>query len=432
MDLHEPPTDVLEHLFAFAHNPTFMVEYAVGGGGLPLSSAELAEGWRRDKKHWADGIVFPRETCEVPRLRFADLLPLEQIRRFAEANGIGVAMADATLSDADTSLLREVFPDLVVREHPYPDRRVDQVAIVAVEGKHGAATFRGADNKLVTAPLERHTRPDGTPVLGIVFLPTKKQAELLAKIVMRNQETARLAIESYTEGKLRAAMEHDVPIRTYITYSRGVLGRGANLLGIGHLLIDAHAFRAVSGFAAATITPEEFARLRAEERLSLLLQNIGRCFRGEEGKRVVIFILNADVPLIDLLSTCPAVIQGSSRPPIVVQASNLVDAVERADRWLPAGGPWPDPLPSTPNQKRKRGPGRSKTTFADLQARAEKAVEEGISWREFSRMNNLARVLKPEEIVWIKAQFEEPGGTPENNPRNTRREQTDFQHNSIQ
>ncbi|MBV8314070.1 MAG: hypothetical protein JOZ53_03960, partial [Planctomycetaceae bacterium] len=404
VDPNEDPAEVLGHMLDFAHHATLMVEHAVGPGGIALTSAELEAAYHRDRKHWADGIVFPRETCEVPRLRFTDLLCLEQVRRFADANHVGVAFADATLSDSDAALIRDVFPAAVLHEHPYPDRKVDQVAIVALDGKYGQASLVGDNGKLVTEPLEKHTQPDGGQALGIVFLPTRRLAEALSKVVMRNQESVRLAAESYTEGILRAALERDVPIGTYVTYSRGVLGRGANLLGICHLLVDANAFRAVSGFAAATITPDEFARLRAEERLALVLQNIGRCLRGEDGKRVAIFVLNADAPLIDLLAACPAVVEGSTRPPVVTWSADLPRAVEQADRWLPTGGAWPTPTPP-PTTKRKGSNGRPRKTLAGISVLADQAVAAGTSWREFYRANHLDRDLDPADVATIKARF---------------------------
>ena len=113
----EPPLEVLDDWLRFAHRPVIVQDWPISAGGLAIAPEELCGRIARDKKAWADGIVFPYETCAVRRLLFTDLAPLEQVRRFAEEHARGVVFAGATLGEDDRAILQEVWPDLAVREH---------------------------------------------------------------------------------------------------------------------------------------------------------------------------------------------------------------------------------------------------------------------------------------------------------------------------
>jgi hypothetical protein len=397
----EEPGEVLGHMLSFAFRPVVTWEYPIGPDGDPVSPEDLAARARRDKKGWDDGVVFPRETCQVPRLRFTDLIGLERMRRFAEQHRVGVVLADATLCPADLEVLQAVWPGLGERTHPYPDRRVLQVAVATTEGYHGVRSVVGGDGRLVTAPLEAHGP-------GLVFCPTRRLAQYLFDCVAIAQPTARLAVGNYSHAVVRATLHREAPVGTFVTYSRGVLGLGANVLGVRHLLIDANAFRSIAGFTPGEISPEAFARMRSEERLALVLQNLGRVLRGEPGKTVVIFVLNADPGLLDALRTAPAILEGSELPPVFAGGSDLATLVAQADRWLAAGGrAWPGGEPGT---DRARKPGRPRRKTKDCVVRAsEEALKRGVSWREFSRRENPGRFLDPAELADLKARFSPPG-----------------------
>ena len=151
----------------------------------------------------------------------------------------------------------------------------------------------------------------------------------------------RLATDGDLEGDWASSI-HPAAAGTIFASSHGYLGRGANLLDLRFLVVDANLYHYAAGFNTATITPEEFARLRAEDRLVTLRQNLGRALRGEPGKHVVVFVLDADADLVAYLRTLPALVAGSERPPLVVWRDDLGPAVAEAKIWLTnKGGDWP-------------------------------------------------------------------------------------------
>ena len=81
-------------------------DWPISAAGSAIAPEELCGRIARDKKAWADGIVFPYETCAVRRLLFTDLVPLEQVRRFAEEHARGVVFAGATLGKDDRAILQ--------------------------------------------------------------------------------------------------------------------------------------------------------------------------------------------------------------------------------------------------------------------------------------------------------------------------------------
>ena len=310
-------------------------EYPVDPEGKPLDGEALAAKIQAKDKAWDEGVTFPLATCGVARLLLTDLLALEKLRRHAEHEGVGLIFAGATLVADDVAVLREVWPGLAEREHPYPDRRIRQVALAFPEGLHGIGSLVDPQGRLITHPLEAIG-------LGLVFCPRKRSATTLFDYVADAHPTARLALENYEQMTTRKTLHAEGAVGTWLTYSRGVLGLGANVEGLRHLVVDAHAFRAIGSFTPGEITVEEFERARAEERTALILQNLGRALRGEAGKTVVLIVLNAD-GLEELLATSPAVVQGSELPPVVARGEDLAELVDQARRWLEAGGgDWPE------------------------------------------------------------------------------------------
>ncbi|MCA1684430.1 MAG: hypothetical protein LC745_00285, partial [Planctomycetia bacterium] len=370
---YEPAEDVLGHMMKFAFRPVVTWEHAVTAAGKIVTSEELALRVEEKSKGWSKGVVFPVPTCEVPRLRFTDLAALEMIRRHAEAEGVGVVFTGATPGPDDVATLRVVWPGLAGRRHPYPDRKIKQVAVAAVSGHRGAESLVGRDGKLVTAPLEALG-------FGLVFCPTRKQAEGLFKAVALKQPSARLAVENYEELTTRKTLHAEADPRTFVTYSRGVLGVGANVLGVRHLVLDALAYRAIASFTPGELTRDEFERHQAEERLSLVLQNVGRALRGEEGKTVVLIVLNADAGLLAAVKASPGVVEGSELPPVLAAGADLAALVEEAGRWLAAGGgDWPEsaPKPAKAGPKGGRPRGRVSKHPSTLFGAADAAVRAG-------------------------------------------------------
>jgi hypothetical protein len=354
---------------------------------------DLVERFHQQDTALESRVIFPRETCNVPRLRFADLTALEKLRRFAQDQQVGVIFAGATFSPDDQALLRELWPDLAERSHAYPQRKIKQLALVAPEGHYGAGGLVAQDGRLVTAPLEAIGR-------GLVFLATRKLASGLYDKVYPNQPSVSFVDGGQVEWRNRHGVHNETETLTYLTYSRGVLGLGANLPGTRFLVVDSLAFRSIGSFTPGQITPEQFAAARAQERLAILLQNVGRLLRGEEGKTAVLFLLNAEPELVQAIATSPAVAEGSELPPLVTTSKDLVQLVDQARRWLEAGGgDWPEPDAGKADPKKK---GRKPKSRESVLAAVKAALAEGMQWREICQKFNLRRYISKEELEQIK------------------------------
>jgi hypothetical protein len=186
------------------------------------------------------------------------------------------------------------------------------------------------------------------------------------------------------------------------------MGLGANVLGLRYLVLDANAFRSVAGFNPAEVTREAFVEMRAQERLALIMQNVGRALRGEEGKTVVVLLLNTDSVLAKAIEASPAILEGSELAPVIARGSNVASLIEQACRWLEAGGgEWPTGRSDVrdPRPKKGRPKGSAAKTKDDIYRAAEEARRVGMSWRDFSRKKHPANTLTREEMGLLKARF---------------------------
>ena len=390
----ESNQEVVDHMLGFATRPTVVRERPDRRGtAVPPQSLDVKA------KDWDAGIEFPIGTCEVPRLLLTDGAPLEMLREYAR----GIAFAGATVSKDDLAVLRSVWPDLVVREHPYSARKVRQVSLVAISGHTGLQALYDGRQRLVTEPLEAIGQ-------GLVFTTTKERARGLHGAVAHSHPTSRLIIENasrdldWRDGSgLKRAEE-----RVMITYSRGAMGTGADVPGLKYIVVDCDAFRPTASFNPEELTQEEYARHRTEERVSLLLQNVGRGLRGEEGKLLTVVLLNADEEFLKAVASSPAVVQGSELAPVSAPGASLPQAVDQARRWHEqGGGAWPEP---DPRIKDPTG-GRKRQTREGLLARGDAAIKSGTSWREFRRACHPEKILSEGGVASLKTRFGDKGGT---------------------
>ncbi|MBV8076674.1 MAG: hypothetical protein JO284_09765 [Planctomycetaceae bacterium] len=407
-DHDESPQEILAHYLSFAFEPTWIEEHPVGPDGITTPESLCARR-EQDGRKWPEDIVWPRSACQVPRIVAVDLYGLEAIRRYAERHRQGVVFADGTATENDLRPVLEVFPDLEREDFPDVPRKIDQVAVVGVEGYHSVHALATPERRLVFEPLAAIGK-------GLVFLPLEKQARRLFE-TLRNQpggESLRLATDGAIEGHWTTSLTAgDAGI--VLAAARGFLGRGANLLDLRFVVVDANVHRHVSGFNTATITPEEFARLRAEECMSTLRQNLGRALRGEPGKQVVIFVLGADDALVRYLATLPAIVRGSERPPVFVRRNALGHAVSEAKIWLEnKGGEWPTIPPQATLRRRRGRPARdgdSKAqTRAKIVAAAHTESRDGRTWREFVHRHQPARsnLFEAQELEGLRGLFRAP------------------------
>jgi hypothetical protein len=393
--LHEPPEDSLAHMLDFAFRPTLTWEHPYDSEGHEISSDVLAERHTAGDKEWDRGVVFPRLTCEVPRLQFIDLMPLEQLGRFSSRFGSPVLFTGATPLPDDMEILRAVFENIEVLTHPYPNRQIMQVLLVFPDGKYGTGGLIGQDGKLVTSSLE-----DCGPQL--IFTATRDKAEYLYRRVRDHQDTVEFVVERDRVMDARKPLHTDRMSRAVISYSRGVIGVGSNrMLGLRTLVVNAAAFRSVGSFTPEEITTEAYARMRAEERTALIMQNVGRGLRGEAGKTLVLIVFNADPELRAVMADAEAILQGSQKPPVVLTGEDLEILLDQAQRWLEAnGGPLPPPDPTKASRRAGRPSKKPKPTPAG----AMEAVKNGMTYRDYAREHHLER-LSPAEQAVIKDVF---------------------------
>jgi hypothetical protein len=391
----ETVEEVIGHMLGFAFRPVLTWELAVDTEGNPVPSEDLKR--KIGDLDFRASVVWPHRTCEVRRLQFDDLYALEVLRRFSIRQGVGVLLVGAAQTRAEMDVLSELWPDLACRDHPYPQRKIRQAAVILVDVRYGVGMLPDDDGRLLTHPLEAFGK-------GLIFCPTRRGAERLFKTVQLGHPSARLAVENEEQMVLRRTLHRDEPTGCYITYSRGVMGLGANVEGVRFVVVDATAFRAAGGFNPAEITPEAFRAARGEERVALLMQNLGRALRGEEGKTVVLFVLRPDQELEKALRKSRALLEGCALPPVFGRGKELAMLVDQARRWLEAGGgDWPPPDPGVTGGKRT---GRKPRTRESILQAAEDAIGQGMSWRQFARAEHPKRQLSPAELADLKARFE--------------------------
>jgi hypothetical protein len=115
--LDERHHEIIGHMLEFAFRPVVTWEMAIDSDGNAVDPGTIKAKIELESNSSAGigNYLFPWYTCQVRRLRFTDLLGLEKLRRFATAQGIGVAFMAATMTQADSDALREVWPELVER-----------------------------------------------------------------------------------------------------------------------------------------------------------------------------------------------------------------------------------------------------------------------------------------------------------------------------
>jgi hypothetical protein len=399
-------------MLAFAINPTMVTEYAVDADGRPVSSLELQgkiplkEGKRSAKEtEWCKDITFPKGTCQTPVLQFTDASGLEMIRRFQTQERVGVVFSGATMADSEMSDLRTIFPGIEVREHDYPDRKIAQVAILAVDGHRRSDCLLDGEG-LVTRALEAH---GGV----LVFCPLKANAAWLYRSVMAEHPTCRLAVLDSLDEFIRQPWDYNPLVREegtearcIIAHSRGVLGLGVNITNVTTIVLDCQEVRRPSSFTPGTLAPEDYLRMRADDHVSVLMQNLGRALRGERGKLVSFILLNASPELIKAILTAPAVVEGSERPPVIALGKDVKQVVDQADRWFKAGGGGIPESGVCGGKVNGRPKGAKVVTRESIHAQAAEAMKAGTSWRDFARRYHADRYLDEEERAALQARFE--------------------------
>ena len=406
--------DVLKHVLAFGADLTYVVERAIGPDGEPVPSEELKVLAATGGKDWKDHLVLPRETCEVPRIRGTSMLGVELLRRNSEEFGTTLVFTDACPTGATISTLREAWPDLDVVEHQ-TERRIRQVLVVAVPGKSGPRGLLDPEGRLVTRPLEEFGKV-------AVYLPTYASVEDLEAEEHFWAKNPRTKI--YSKRKLQYGMpetsddEADGPWRTVVTSSRGGLGIGVNLPEVNTLVLDCRAFRYEGGFSLKTLTAEDLVKVREDDRVSTLVQNVGRALRyleGEDEQKLLVVILrncgtdkHPDKTFVRTLLESKGLTEGCVLSPVCAWVDTVEHAVAIGTAWHEqGGGDVPEILaPETgrPAKGRRSNPDARRREILDA---IPAAIADGMTWSQFRDKFNVRRHLSDAEIAEIKSRFGE-------------------------
>jgi hypothetical protein len=271
------------------------------------------------------------------------------------------------------------------------------MGLVDMPVKGGVGVWEDGEGHLLTGPMEAIGK-------ALLFCPLKRIARRFYDLVRGESPQVRLAMENYEENAVRKPLVGRARARAIVSYSRGVLGAGANVRGLRVLIVDTNAFRSVSGFNPEGIDPMAFAEARAQDRIALMFQNIGRLIRGDKGLTVVLILIGMDEDMRKAVRDSELIRSGSELPPVFVSRSDPEVIAAEATNWLVSGGPdeWPELTKETPPEPMKRRP---KRTADEIRALAEFAAKEGVVWRDFSKKHNLNRTLTPDELNAIKIAF---------------------------
>jgi hypothetical protein len=293
--------------------------------------------------------------------------------------------------------LKAVFPHLETFKYAYANTKIAQLAVVFYETSGTLASWVDGEGRLLTAPLEEYGR-------GLLFLPQKRLAQKFFRLIKGENPSARLVIEDREEYFIHSDIEPAQEARCLISYSRGVLGAGVNVDDLCWMVLDCDAFRALSSFNPALLTPESYKVSRTQERLALLIQNLGRLLRGKEGRRCVLILLNADSELEEALRNSESIREAVEQPPIFRVTTEQRRLIFEAAAWL-AGGAEFWPLRDASEVPAEKTNGRPRRTKEDIQAAAEKAIAEGVTWPTFRKTVRPERFLDATELEELKALF---------------------------
>ncbi len=194
------------------------------------------------------------------------------------------------------------------------------------------------------------------------------------------------------EWRNRHGVYNEAETKTHLTYSRGVLGLGANVLDTRFLLLDSLAYRSIASFTPGEITPEQFAeRGPAADVDHVPRTSAGYCeAEGQDGRFVPAQCRAGADPGH---RQSPAVLEASHLPPVVAAGQDLNQLVDQARRWLKADRRgWPAADPERKNPKKS---GRKPKSPESVMAETKAAMAEGISWRDVRQNRKPSRHLAP-------------------------------------
>jgi hypothetical protein len=427
----ETMQEIIAHRIIYSSNVIMVTHHAVDGEGKVINSQTLSS-WMTDPadRHRSeiDDVTFPTRTCECPTLVGLTTGPLTKIRELQQRIRMGVLAVGPTVSRY-WRLLEKAVPDLRSYDFPRGNRRIKQVAIGILDGKAGdnvvvsqrqdkpctepdrqnvsstteavAEETSGGGRKLVTFPLEKHGR------LNLIFVKNKNSTIKLMHEIQHDHPTAQFVIEQSAYEAVRANTPlRQEPVKTLVTYPRGILSMGVNLQDVSFVYVDGRAFRPLYTFPVAEMTSAAFRKSQAEDLLEQILQAIGRCLRGNEDKLAAIVIGNADARLIHSVRKSQAITQAGTRPMVTCDGEDLPQMVDRLDRWLIAGGgaiPPPDERKRSGTKKgRPRGHAR---TEAGIIKRAYECMTAGKTWAEFNRTVRPGKSMSRDRVAKLKADY---------------------------
>jgi hypothetical protein len=248
---------------------------------------------------------------------------------------------------------------------------------------------------------------------GLIFLAKKDDATEFFGQIGRNHLSARLIYENYEESRARSEIQARRKGRTeaekeghcVVTYARGVAGSGVNFLDVIHAVIDCSAFRPVSSFNPASLTPGAFEHARDEERAALVRQVVGRLLRGVPGRVSLLILVGCDPALEELLRESPSIQAGVEQPVLFLHRDDPLRAIREGAKWLSqGGGNWPVIRTAEPRAAKDTG-GRPKRGREDIVKAAEEAIANGVTWNKFCRNTRPDRTLDAAELAELKARF---------------------------
>jgi hypothetical protein len=395
----EDVNEVFGSYILWSRNPVRFTNFAVTKEGRIIKPEEMRAMIETGDDKWDVDISFPLTTCETRTILGDDMMPLAALRDYQDNNHISLSFLGATLAVEDREPLEDALGPIEVVEHPAPETRMHSLAVVMPKGLHGLnallrGTGKGEKPHLATLRLEKH---------GNVFVFTDKQrsADILHRKVFHTHGSACVINGQKKSSRFKNSEEP----KTFLVSGRSALSVGQNLEDLKCLIIDVRTYIHLSSFIPGKLAPEEFNRMRAEERVNNLIQAIGRATRGKEGHNCAIVLLNCDdhfraaVRGMRWLKEC-------SEATFFPEVGDDLDVIlDQVDRYLADhGNQWPEPRAEAARPKKKEG--RRKLTFEELCGLATEAREKEEKYSQFRRKYSLNEKLSEDELNQIRKIFE--------------------------
>lgn len=406
---HETPETVplvLEHVIGHMLFPVVKEHFPIDqadGSRMTREEVMAIEQQLRPKQ-----VQYPIRACDAPYLVGIDALPLELLREFAAFGG-NVVFMTATLSSLTEAVLTEVFGEDVKRHKVQShNQRIESFAVVTVGNQFEPVRL----NQIQPDSLKRLSSNDWHDELGkwLILGSSIRSAKLVSSVIDKSGVNFAIAKGSgQSFGGERHTTSHDTICGT-VGSVRQPVGRGYDGTELSLVVLDVNSMRLSVDMVCRHAQENEktdllYQQFTDEELMTTIGQCMGRGLRGDDLKRFCVVLLNCPPGLAKHIVETFRMDQRADRTEYVHYPC-VSDAIFRdGERWLAkVDDVWSQTMTINEQSVTKHQRRVLERTVARLNSRESKrmkildnardAMNDGVVFREFVRINNIHRLSK--------------------------------------